>query len=68
MSKQKLSKTEIRQKIKEQKEADYYHFGFDHSLKKETDREKTEKFIKEQSAGDSRRSLDKRMQETNEEE
>lgn len=68
MSKQKLSKEEIRQKIKEQKEADYFHFGFDPSLRKENDNGKMIKFIDEQSVGDSRNSLDSRMKECDEEE
>lgn len=68
MTKEKLSKKEIRQKIKEQKEADHFHFGFDPSLKKESDNDKMIKFIDEQSTGDSRKSLDKRMKECDEEE
>ncbi len=60
MAQKKLSKTAIKKRLKQQKEADQYHFGDDPSQKKETDDEKRQKFIEEQSAGDSRRTLNQR--------
>ena len=57
----KMSKTKIRQNLKTLHELNDFHFGPDPSLVKETHEEVTKKFIEVQSAGDSRRTLDKRM-------